>query len=159
MEYQIRKIEKKDNSRIEQIIRACLVEFGGDHEGCAWTDPDLGRFSEIYQGPGCSYWVAVRGNGEVVGGVGIGPLTGVPKTCELQKMYCIPEVRGSGVAKLLMETALTYAAQYYQRCYLETFANMVAAHKLYEKYGFKRIDHALGNTAHFTCDVRYLKEW
>ena len=58
MKYVIRPIEKKDNQRIEEIIRSCLIEFGGNHEGTAWIDSDLGRFSEIYAGEGRGYWVA-----------------------------------------------------------------------------------------------------
>ena len=42
----IREIQKKDNLEIEKIIRSCLREFGADHEGTAWSDPDLGRFQK-----------------------------------------------------------------------------------------------------------------
>lgn len=45
MKYIIREITEKDNKEIENIIRSCLIEFGGNHEGTAWTDPNLGRFS------------------------------------------------------------------------------------------------------------------
>jgi len=47
MEYRIREIEAKDNKKVENVIRTCLIEFGANREGTAWTDPDLGRFSEI----------------------------------------------------------------------------------------------------------------
>ena len=50
--YKIREIEKRDNAAVEQIIRSCLIEFGGNREGTAWCDPDLGRFSEIYNNEG-----------------------------------------------------------------------------------------------------------
>ncbi|MBE6989518.1 MAG: GNAT family N-acetyltransferase [Ruminococcaceae bacterium] len=157
MGYTIREIEPADNAAVEQVIRSCLIEFGADHEGTAWADPDLGRFSEIYGGDGRRYWVAVE-NGAVVGGVGIGPLLGVPGTCELQKMYCLPAARGTGVAHRLMDTALDYARRWYGACYLETFPNMTAARRFYEKYGFRRIREPLGSTGHFSCDVRYLRE-
>jgi len=57
MKYKIREIEAKDNKKIENIIRTCLIEFGANHEGTAWADPDLGRFSEIYNKEGQKYWV------------------------------------------------------------------------------------------------------
>ena len=38
----IREIEEKDNKDVENLIRTCLIEFGADKPGCAWTDPDLG---------------------------------------------------------------------------------------------------------------------
>ena len=48
MKYEIREIEPKDNKGIEKVIRSCLIEFGANHDGTAWTDENLGRFSEIY---------------------------------------------------------------------------------------------------------------
>ena len=158
MEYLIRKIEERDNKDIENIIRSCLIEFGGNHDGLAWSDPDLGRFSEIYNKEGFKYWVAEDENGKVVGGVGIGKLEGMEDICELQKMYCLPEARGTGVAYKLMDLALEFAKQYYEKCYLETLSNMIAANKFYKKYGFKNLDEPLGNTGHYSCDVWYIKD-
>ena len=50
MKYKIREIEEKDNKKIEKVIRDCLIEFKANHEGTAWTDPNLGCFSEVYKG-------------------------------------------------------------------------------------------------------------
>lgn len=152
----IREIQFKDNSTVELIIRNCLIEFNGNREGTAWEDPDLGRFSEIYNTDISKYWVAETKR--VVGGVGIAPLTGAEGVCELQKMYCIPEVRSTGISHKLIEIALDHAKKYFVRCYLETFGNMIAAQKFYEKYGFTRIDKPLGNTGHYACDVLYIKD-
>ncbi len=158
MDYQIREIEKRDDKAVEHVIRSCLIEYGANHEGTAWADPDLSRFSEIYNSEGNKYWVAENKEGQIVGGVGIGRLSGIEDVCELQKMYCLPEVRGCGLAHKLIEEALQYAANYYQRCYLETLDNMKAAQRFYEKYGFQRIKEPIVKTEHFACDVRYIKE-
>lgn len=156
MNYIIREIEKKDNKAVENVIRTCLIEYGGNHEGTAWADPDLGRFSEIYQGEGNKYWVAEDENGKIVGGTGIGNLeNGI---CELQKMYCLPEARGTGVAHKLMQLALDYAKKHYKSCYLETLDNMVRAQRFYEKYGFVRVDKPVVITEHYACEVKYLKK-
>lgn len=157
MEFFIREIEKDDDKEIEKIIRDCLVEFEANHDGTAWTDPNLGRFSEIYNSDKDKYWIAQDSNGKIVGGVGIGNL-GVDGVCELQKMYCIPKVRGTGIAPKLIDTALEYAKNYYNKCYLETLDNMVQAQRFYEKNGFVRIKKPLVVTEHFACDVRYIKE-
>ncbi|MCR5639168.1 MAG: GNAT family N-acetyltransferase [Lachnospiraceae bacterium] len=154
----IREIEAKDNAAVEGIIRSCLIEYGANHEGTAWADPDLGRFSEIYNSEGNKYWVAEREDGKIVAGVGIGRLKGAEGVCELQKMYCLPEGRGSGISHSLMDKALEYASCYYERCYLETLENMKAAQKFYEKYGFVRIYEPIVKTEHFECDVRYIKD-
>lgn len=158
MNYNIREIEEKDNKEIEKVIRTCLIEFGANHQGTAWADPNLGRFSEIYNTDGNKYWVAENEEGKIVGGVGIGKLEGIEDVCELQKMYCLLEARGTGIAHKLIEIALEYAKKYYSRCYLETLENMVAAQKFYEKYNFKRIYEPIVKTEHFACDVRYIKE-
>ncbi|MBQ7415834.1 MAG: GNAT family N-acetyltransferase [Oscillospiraceae bacterium] len=155
MTHTIRPIEKKDNAAVEGVIRTCLIEFGANHEGTAWADPDLGRFSEIYSTPGNRYWVAEDETGHIVGGTGIGRLTDT--VCELQKMYCLPQARGTGVAHELMALALRYARDYYAQCYLETLDNMVAAQKFYEKYGFVRTNVAPVQTNHFACEVKYIK--
>lgn len=157
MKYHIREIEPRDNRAVEAVIRACLIEFGANHEGTAWADPDLGRFSEIYNGPGRCYWVAEDKTGEIVGGVGIGPLD-AEGLCELQKMYCLPHARGTGLAKELMAIALAYARQFYTRCYLETLDNMTAAQKFYEKHGFVRTYQQIVETDHFACEVKYIKD-
>ena len=157
MNYNIREIEARDNKAVENVIRTCLIEYGANHEGTAWADPNLGRFSEIYNDEENKYWIAEDENGKIVGGVGIGKLEGIDRVCELQKMYCLPEARGTGTSHKLMEKALEQAEKYYDRCYLETLENMVAAQKFYEKYGFERIYEPLVKTEHFACDVRYIK--
>lgn len=158
MEYIIREIKKSDDKKVEKVIRTCLIEFGANHEGTAWADPNLHRFSEIYNTEGNKYWVAETEDGKIIGGVGIGNLEGTNDICELQKMYCLPEARGTGVSHNLMDTALEYAKKYYSKCYLETLENMIAAQKFYEKYGFKRIYEPVVKTEHFACDVLYIKD-
>ena len=147
MKYNIREIEEKDNKEVENVIRACLIEFGANHEGTAWADPNLGRFSEIYNTDGNKYLVAIDENGKIVGGVGIGKLDGIEDVCELQKMYCLPETRGTGISHKLMDMALEYAKKYYSKCYLETLSNIddvgkITAHQLGRDCGDARGGHA-----------------
>ncbi len=158
MNINIREIRPEDNRAVETIIRGCLKEFGADHEGTAWADPDLGRFSEIYQGEDIRYWVAENDQGRLLGGAGIGRLPGIQDICELQKMYCLPEARGTGMAQRLMDTALAFASRFYRQCYLETLENMTAARKFYEKYGFVRVQDPPVRTEHFACDIRYIRD-
>lgn len=154
--YIIRPIEPKDNPHVESVIRTCLIEFGGNREGTAWCDPDLGRFSEVYEGEKCAYWVVEDEQGNVVGGSGIGPLT--EDVCELQKMYLLSHVRGTGIAQQLMGLCLEFAKKYYGKCYLETFSNMLAANRFYQKSGFEKLVAPYLQTEHFFCDVWYIKE-
>ena len=87
MEYEIKEIEEKYNKELENVIRTCLIEFGANHEGTAWADPNLGKFSEIYNSKGNKYWIVLDKKGKIVGGAGIGKLENTDNVCELQKMY------------------------------------------------------------------------
>lgn len=100
----------------------------------------------------------IEQNGSVVGG-GIAPLScSEPDTCELQKMYFLPVIRGQGLAKKLALMALDHAReQGFKRCYLETTAFLREAIALYERLGFEHISEPLGCTGHIDCEVRMLK--
>lgn len=155
----IRLIEEKDNAQVAFIIRECLREYGcAGMMNTAWGDPYLDRFSEVYVHENDAYWVAENRDGIVVAGVGIGPLDNENSTCELQKMYCLPEYRGTGIAQKLLDEALEFAAKHYRCCYLETRHNMDRAKKFYEKNGFIYTTETLGNTGHGGCDYHYIKD-
>ena len=66
----IREIEEKDNEQVESLIRTCLIEFGANKPGCAWTDPNLGCFYQVYQNEKSKYWV-VEESGRIVAGCGL----------------------------------------------------------------------------------------
>ena len=110
MNCNIREIQARDNGIIELIIRNCLIEFNGNREGTVWADPELRRLSDFYNSDNKKYWIAEVDR--VVGGVGIAPLGGIDGVCELQKMYCIPEVRSTGVSHKLIAAALSWVKKY-----------------------------------------------
>ncbi|UTY40211.1 GNAT family N-acetyltransferase [Allocoprobacillus halotolerans] len=153
----IRQIKEKDNLEVEKLIRDCLIEFGGNRPGCAWEDKDLGRFYQVYQPDNRQYLVVIK-DGHVVGGCGIGPVVGKQGICELQKMYCYKEIRGTGIAKELLDQSLVFAKKHYQKCYLETFSQMVAANRFYLKNGFQPLDKPLIQGPHYACDRWYIKD-
>lgn len=147
---EIREVQPQDDRQIEDLIRSCLIEYNANKPGCAWSDPDLGCFSQIYQGSNKKYWVAID-DGKVIAGCGIAPLP-IKGVCELQKMYAYPQYRGKGISQKLMDIALNFAKEHYQQCYLETFANMIPAIRFYQKYGFQALDHPLFESEHYACD-------
>jgi putative acetyltransferase len=109
-----------------------------------------------YSRPRCSYYVCEI-DGKLIGGGGIAPLEGGDEhTCELKKMYFLPEGRGKGLGQLVLRKCIQAAIDHeYRYCYLETFNTMKDAMKLYAKNGFIKIPGALGNTGHFACDTFY----
>ena len=156
MKIQIRKIEPKDNLQVARIIRTVMPEFGAGGLGFAIHDREVDDMYKAYNAPRSSYYVC-EVNGKVVGGGGVAPLQGGnADTCELKKMYFLPEARGRGYGNLLLQQCLSDARTFgYTICYLETFNTMKDAMKLYEKNGFQKIEGPLGSTGHFACDTFY----
>ncbi|WP_411343001.1 GNAT family N-acetyltransferase [Paenibacillus sp. WLX1005] len=155
----IREIQPKDNNAIESIIKRSLESFNLNLPGTAYFDPQLGSLAEYYQQhPNAKYWVAVNDNDEVLGGAGIGPFGANADVCELQKLYLTPAAQGQGIAKQLMQTALTFAAEHYKFCYLETFQSLEAANTLYLKFGFRQLETPFPDTEHGACDAWYVKD-
>jgi putative acetyltransferase len=154
----IRKIEKKDNQEVAQLIRSVFDEMNIPKVGTAYADPYLDLMFEEYNKPKSSYFV-VESAGRIVGGAGIAPLENEDKSiCELQKMYFLPEIRGLGIGSQMMDRCLKQAKDFgFEKCYLETMPFMLAAQKLYEKSGFEYIDATMGCTGHTSCPVWMLK--
>lgn len=154
----IRKIEQKDNSAIAKVIRDVLIEHNVPKVGTAYADASLDCMYESYTPRNAIYFV-VEKEGKVIGGAGIAPLENGPAdTCELQKMYFLPEARGTGAGTQMMKKCLEFAKSAgYKYCYLETMPYMEAAQKLYLKSGFSYIDEPIGSTGHASCPVWMIK--
>jgi putative acetyltransferase len=158
-EFAIRPIARRDDGAMAAVIRTVMPEFGASGPGFAIHDPEVDAMSRAYRRDGHGYWVVVRGD-RVVGGGGFGRLTGAPdEVCELRKMYFLPEARGVGMGAALLAHVLERAAAAgYRLCYLETLVAMAQARRLYESFGFRRIDAPMGATGHFGCDAWYVRE-
>ncbi|GIV37628.1 MAG: N-acetyltransferase [Cyclobacteriaceae bacterium] len=152
----IRPIRPEDNAVVAQIIRTVMPEFGAGGKGFALHDAEVDDMYTAYNQPRSVYYVC-EVNGKVVGGGGIGPLQGGDEnTCELKKMYFLPEGRGHGWGQQVLDRCLQSARQFgFTWCYLETFHTMQQAMRLYEKNGFERIVAPCGSTGHFACDTFY----
>ena len=150
----IREIQKEDDAAVANVIRSVLIEHNVPKVGTAYADASLDCMHDTYNVPGSVYYV-VEKDGQIIGGAGIAPLANGPAdTCELQKMYFLPEARGTGMGSLMMDKCLGFAAKAgYARCYLETMPYMEAAQKLYAKSGFTYLDAPMGDTGHCSCPV------
>lgn len=156
--YIIREILPKDNTEVAALIREVLIEFGVPKVGTAYEDKALDHMFETYNIPKAAYFV-IEYNDKVIGGGGIAQLDHFAgNTCELQKMYFLPEARGKGLGTKMIEKCLNTAKSFgYNQCYLETMPYMEAARKLYKKNGFTSIDGPMGNTGHYSCNVWMIK--
>lgn len=155
----LRPIEPRDDLAMAGVIRSVMPEFGAVGSGFAIADPEVDWMSRAYAQPRHAYFVLER-DGRVLGGAGVAPLAGAdPGTCELRKMYVLPEGRGTGAGAALMQRCLQAAREAgFARCYLETLTGMDAAMRLYRRSGFRRIDGPMGATGHGGCDLFFLLE-
>ncbi len=154
MKIEIREIIKKDNLKIKELLVSVMKEFGVPDEGTAMQDEELNFMFESYQDKKSKYYIVLADN-YICGGAGISKLKDTDKNiCELQKMYFLPNIRGSGIGSKLISICLDFAKKSeYDFCYIETMYNMTNAQKLYKKNGFTELDYPLGNTGHSSCPV------
>ena len=90
----IRNIQPGDNPFIATVVRNTLAEFGANKPGTVYYDSTTDALYELFQKQGAAYFIALLNN-EIVGGAGIYPTEGLPAdTCELVKMYLLPQARG-----------------------------------------------------------------
>ena len=113
------------------LVADTLREFGFE------PDPE---FDSDLTDPTASYaalWVALSGE-DVVGSVALRDLgDGV---LELKRMYLRPDQRGRGLGRRLLELALEWSRGHEAHTVrLDTSDRMVAAQRLYEGYGFRRV--------------------
>ena len=157
--FKIREIQRKDNPAIATIVRDVLMELGAPKVGTAYADPYLDSLFEVYAVPKAIYFV-IEKDGNIIGGAGVMQLENSDENiCELQKMYLLPEGRGLGLGKSLIDNCIEKATEFgFEGCYIETMTYMEDAQKLYKKSGFNYLDKPLGNTGHSSCPVWMLKK-
>lgn len=155
----IRVIQPEDDAVIAAVIRAVLEEHGVNRPGTAYFDDSLQHMSDFYLTANSIYLVCLT-EGKIVGGAGVYPTEGLPPgTCELVKMYLLPQARGKGLGKALITQCMDFARQKgYTNMYLETMPELQAAVRIYDKLGFTLLPHALGNSGHFSCTIRMIRE-
>jgi putative acetyltransferase len=155
----IRNIEPSDNPFLSRIVKDTLAEFGANHPGTVYYDETTDHLYELFQKEGSVYFVAIL-DGTIIGGGGIYPTDGLAAdTCELVKMYLLPQARGLGLGRTLIEKCLAFAkAHGYARVYLESMPELRQALKVYAKFGFEYLSGPMGNSGHTGCSLWMLKQ-
>lgn len=156
--FRIRPIDASDDTAVAAIIREVMPEFGAGGAGFAIHDAEVDAMSAAYAKPRSAYFV-LEVDGRIAGGGGVAPLEhGEPDTCELRKMYFLPDARGIGAGNAMLERCLDAARGFdFRRCYLETLTGMDAAQHLYRKHGFTPLCAPLGKTGHHGCDRWFIR--
>ena len=155
----IRDLRKEDNPALAKVVKDTLAEFGANHPNTVYYDPTTDTLFEVFQTPRSKYFLAEINN-KIVGGGGIYPTDGLPPdTCELVKMYLLPEARGLGLGRTLIEKCIEAAAENgFKNIYLETMPELKQALSVYEKFGFEFLKGPMGNSGHTGCSLWMLKQ-
>jgi GNAT superfamily N-acetyltransferase len=101
-------------------------------------EDELKEFQKIYKSPDGGFFIAILEN-NLAGGVGFKRFD--DEVCEIKRLFVYEKFRGKKIAKLLLKSALKEAKKSgYKFARLDTLKKMQEAKKLYQKFGFKKID-------------------
>ncbi|MBW4474167.1 MAG: GNAT family N-acetyltransferase [Stenomitos rutilans HA7619-LM2] len=151
-DFLLRDWQPSDRTAAAAIIRAVLAEYGlgWEPEG---ADRDVLEVETSYQAVGGEFWVIER-QGNLVGTGAYYPIQRGQRAVEIRKMYLLPDARGQGVGRFLLQALeAAIAARHFEQIWIETASVLAEAVKLYESSGYQP---ATGiETAR--CDRVYLK--
>lgn len=155
----LRPSRPDDDPALAAVIRTVMTSYGAVGPGFSIEDVEVDRMHETYDAPHSLLLVVDDGTGRAIGCGGIAPLEGGdPDTCELKKMYFLPEARGRGLGRELIATLEAAARDRgFRVVYLETLDTMHEAAKLYERMRYSPIPGPLGHTGHNRCNHFYTK--
>jgi N-acetylglutamate synthase-like GNAT family acetyltransferase len=136
------KIIPYSNQHKDQIIKLILdIQVEEFNVAISITDqPDLLNIESFYQQGTGNFWVATVDE-QVIGTIGLFDIGNSQSV--LRKMFVASNFRGKekGVATNLLNTLLDWSREKnIKEIYLGTVATYFAAHKFYEKNGFKEIN-------------------
>lgn len=129
----IRQATNADRETVQQIIYSILREYKLSVEPES-TDADLKNIEKNYTEKG-DYFGVVELDGKIVSTFAVSKRS--ENVCELRKMYLLPDYRGKGIGKLMVNFALEEARKKgFKKMELETASALKEAISLYQKVGF-----------------------
>jgi len=149
--FRLREAAADDGAAIRAVVVAVMNEYGlsSDLEG---NDADLRDFVASYRDRGGSFRVVVSTEGVIVGCGGLYPIDN--REAEIRRMYLLPEARGVGIGRELLEELICVASERrFERVVLETASVLKEAISLYRRRGFVPV--ARRSTALRQCDQAY----
>lgn len=132
--FQFREALPGDEEAIRTIVFSVLGDYGLKSDPTN-TDSDLQDISKNYSKRGGAFRVLISANGKIVGCGGLFPLD--EEEAEVRKMYLLPETRGHGYGRKLLQDLIDFARQTgFKRVVLETASVLKEAISLYRNFGF-----------------------
>jgi putative acetyltransferase len=144
--YKIRSWESADRAAAADVIATVLAEHGLGWEPTG-ADRDVLEIETAYAGG--EFWVVAAAappgqlEGSIVGTAAYRPYRAAhpadpaETAVEIRKMYLLPDARGQGLGRYLLQTLeARIAARGFSAIYLETASVLKAAVGLYEQSGY-----------------------
>ena len=123
-----------DCERVINLVSSVLDEFQLPFEPDS-KDADLADIEMMYIKAGGWFEVIEDKSGRLLGTYGLFPLNDI--TCELRKMYFLPEIRGIGMGREVLERAVSHARRLgFRTMVLETISVLERAIHVYQRFGF-----------------------
>ncbi len=149
----IREATNNDCTGVINLVSSVLAEFQLPFEPDS-KDADLADIERMYFKSGGVFEVIQDQRGRLLGTYGLFPLNDI--TCELRKMYFLPEIRGLGLGREVLDRAVNHARRLgFQTIVLETIGVLKRAIHLYTRFGFVPIPMEHPNAR---VDQRFLLE-
>jgi len=131
---EIRDYDPSMQPDVERIYGSYLSDLGVVYE-------PGGRHKDIVDIPGTylaagGFWCLFDGS-DLVGMVAVRALDGEHAAAEIKRLYVLPAYHGLGYGQAMFARALRYLKQEgYGRALLDTRRDLIAARRLYDKFGF-----------------------
>ena len=137
-EFIIRPATNNDIPSIKNVVFTTLNEYGLNPQ-LHGKDSDLDDIERNYFVNNGYFGVTVNIRANIIVGT-FGLFAINMDICELRKMYLLKEMRGQGVGKFILNTAIKTAAEkQFRKIILETISPLTAAIALYKQFGFKEV--------------------
>jgi len=134
----IRQADNSDILSIKNLVFTVLREYGlkPDETG---RDIDLNDIEKNYTNRNGFFGVVVDNiTNQIAGTFGLYYID--KDICELRKMYLRKDLRGQGIGKFMLRSAINIAGEKsYQKIFLETISPLKEAIALYKKFGFAEV--------------------
>jgi len=130
----IRPATNADCERIIELVSTVLAEFQLPFDPDS-KDAELKNIESSYFAPGGVFELVEDAYGKLLGTYGLFPLN--DQQCELRKMYFLPEIRGLGLGKQVLDRAIEHARRLgFSAIVLETISVLKRAIYMYTRFGF-----------------------
>lgn len=127
-----------------QLAQAMRDEIAAMYDGLELDGDDMPRAGPAELGPPGGAFLIGLLDGQAICCGGVKRLD--EQTCEIKKMYLVPEIRGRGVARLLLHALEQRARELgYTVARLDTGPRQANARGLYESEGYREIENFNGN--------------